>query len=187
MRIDYLAQNTDVEKVKRLFQPDCMEPIPATAGRQSLPCTISHPQTAPAAAWPGFHAASAQSCFLCHLNPFASPKSAAAQWAVEPPWSPKQIPAARPAVKAALPKCIFPGALGEGAMVGSVQMLGGLMWAPQTKPSFPIDSSDVMKAHLILFFEAAMSSHQSFGMLLSPGCLKSWAHNVLQRNLLSAI
>lgn len=90
------GQNTDVGKVKRLFQPACMEPIPATAGRQSLPCTISHPQAAPAAAWPGFqNAASAQSCFLCRVNPFASPKSGAAQWAVEPPWIPKQIPPAR--------------------------------------------------------------------------------------------
>lgn len=100
-----------------------------------------------------------------------------------PPWSPKQVPA----VKAALPKGIFPDALDEGAIVLSVPMLSGLMWAPQTQPSFPTDSSDVMKAHLILFFEAAMSSQQCFGMLLSPGCLKSWAHNVLLGNLLSAI
>lgn len=56
---------------------------------------------------------------------------------------------------------------------------------PQTQPSFPIDSSDVMKDRLILFLEAAMSSHQCFGLLLSPRCLKSWAHNVLQGNLLS--
>lgn len=67
----------------------------------------------------------------------------------------------------------------------SLQMVSGLMWALQIQPSFPIDISDVMKAHLIPIFEAAVSSQQWFGLLLSPGCLNSWAHSVLQGNLLS--
>lgn len=93
MRSEYFAQNTDAGKMKRLFQPPCMEPISATPGRLSLPCTISHPQAAPAAAWPGFRAASAQSCFLCLVNPFVSPMSGAAQWAGAPNKSlqPKQL------------------------------------------------------------------------------------------------
>lgn len=91
------AQNIDGGRVKRLFQPPCMKPIYATPGRLSLPHTVSHPQSAPAAAWPGFHVISAQH------SPCASPTSArlflhsvglhSGKRAVGPCCSPKQVPA----------------------------------------------------------------------------------------------
>jgi len=58
------AQNTGEERIKRLLHPCCTKPIFATRGRSSLPHTISHPQSARTAAWPGFHAVSGQHCFL---------------------------------------------------------------------------------------------------------------------------
>ena len=92
------AQSTDEGRVKRLFPPPCMTPIYATPGRLSLPQTISHPQSAPAAAWPGFHAASAQRRFLCRVSLFPPPQSVglhSGKGAVRPHCSPKQVPAPR--------------------------------------------------------------------------------------------
>lgn len=52
------VQNTDEGTDRRIFQPPCMKPAYATLGTLSLQHTISHPQSAPAAAWPGFDAVS---------------------------------------------------------------------------------------------------------------------------------
>lgn len=149
------AKNTDEGRVKRLFQPPCMKPIYVTPGRLSLPRTTSHPQSAPAAAWPGFHAVSAQHRFLCHVSPFAPPKRGVTQWergcgaTLQPQTSPRSQ---RPAVTAALPK----GASLSLCPVHRVRvpwgllckMLSGLMWALHIQSSFAIESSEVMKAHV---------------------------------------
>lgn len=59
------VQNTDEGMDRRIFQPPCMKPMYATLGTLSLQHTISRPQSAPAAAWPGFDAVSTRCHFLC--------------------------------------------------------------------------------------------------------------------------
>lgn len=138
MRIECFAQNIDVGKVKRLFQPPCMEPISGAPGRLSLPCTISHPEAAPAAAWPGFvlvqHRA-ASSAMSTHLFPQCLVLHREL-WGH--PGAPNNFLQPETCSQSSSAKGNFPCCTGQGRQgVVVCPDVEWLMWAPQTQPSFP--------------------------------------------------